>query len=241
MTARERIGRLERNMNSLVELLNEKHAAPSSYEPGAPEDRVDTSNDDFHGDLDVSDTEHAALPSHLRLLFDNFIDEPATARGQTRGDLRSVKLLKAIEQKARARLLPLLPSHEQVLRISSHAAEWMDLYYTLFPPSFASSTAYQLVDNYGRMSRGEVSPVILAMYLLSLAISAQQVPSTSMPTDFFGGRGVGRYADVVCRTVEQVIISSDALASTADALETAMLCVRLYVSSALLFRQPMNS
>lgn len=229
MTARERISRLEQNMNSLVELLNEKSAATSISRPSTEEDQLDRTIDEVYAGFEVSETEHTTLPSHLRLLFDDFIDESSTAGGQAPENSQSARILKASIQYARSKLQPLLPSREEVTRISLNASDWMDLYYALFPPSFAFHTADQLKTRYDEMQNSEVSPITLSMYLLSIAITALQSPPSSMPRKFYNGRGVSKYVDIVCRTVEQIVVNNNALASTVDALEMSLLYVRLYV------------
>lgn len=234
MTARERIGRLEQNMSSLVELLSEKHATTSSSVQPPEVNLITTAAEDSGDGLDDPQTENATLPSHLRLLFDDFLDAPLMAGSDAQQSAQSARLLAGAKQNARTRLQPLLPSREEVSRISLYASDWMHLYYALFPPSFAYTSGQELVDNYDRMRDREASPVTLAMYLLSTAITALQVPSESLPSSFYGGRPVARYVDAVCRTVEHTIINSNALATTASALETAMLCVRLYVPCSLL-------
>lgn len=232
MTARERIGRLEQNMSSLVELLSEKQAVTSSSVHHLEESLATATAEDLGSGLTAPETENATLPSHLRLLFDDFLDDSSMAHSNSQQSSRSTRLLATAKQNARLRLQPLLPSREEVSRISHYASDWMDLYYALFPPSFAYHTREQLVNNYDRMHAREASPVTLAMYLLSVAITAQQVPTDVLPT-YFESQGVHKYVDAVCRTVQHTLIDNSALAASADALEAAMLCIRLYVSYTL--------
>lgn len=228
MTARDRLSHLEREMASLSALLRDKqNASPGSDQAGPGQinaaHTLDNEEDDEQDQADIAD---ASTPSHLRLLFNDFAvgfhDYAGVESNANIGELhkRSMSV-------GRAKLGPLLPSREEVMRFAGFTSDWMTLYHTLFPAFFAFRTGEQLTINYDRMNDQGVHPVVLAMYLLSVAITAQQVPSESVPATLYRGRGVASFVDAVCRTVEQVVVKSDALLSTLEGLETAMLFVRL--------------
>lgn len=186
--------------------------------------------DELEGELDSGEIEGASPPSHLRLLFDNFEQETPESGGSSDTGQEVDRLFTSLMQIARAKLQQLLPSIEEVALIADYASDWMSLYYTLFPAFFAFRTGDQLVSNHERMLEQDVHPVELARYLLSIAITAQQVPVQNMSVSLYRGHGVTRFVDAVCRTVEHNIIGNNALVGTLEGLETAMLYVRLYVN-----------
>jgi hypothetical protein len=185
-------------MASLAALVRDKQAAPS---PGLdPTSVAARPLDDSEDDVDPTDIPDTDPPSHLRLLFDDFAVSFEEDKADERNRSANGLYLRSIES-ARAKLQPLIPSKEEVTRLAGFASDWMTLYYALFPAFFAFRTGEQLTSNHERMHDHGQHPVMLAMYLLSLAITAQQVPADSVPLTLYGGRGVPKFVDAVCRTV----------------------------------------
>lgn len=212
-------------MASLAALVRERQSGSSSGPSTGEEiNEGSVTYDDLAGELERIEVENTSPPSHVRLLFDKFAVEDD---GDSEGDRQSRRLYTSFMRLARSKLQPLIPSREQVSLVAQYASHWMPLYHSLFPPVFAFRTGEQLVVNYDRMRSQDVHPVPLAMFLLSVAITAQQMPSESVPASFHGGQGVRRFIDAVCRSVDQTIIGNNALAGSPEGLETAMLYVRL--------------
>ncbi|KAK4539351.1 hypothetical protein LTR36_011008 [Oleoguttula mirabilis] len=232
--ARDRIGHLERTVASLVTLVRTKsHAPPPSGTRPSGNGGGGAFSNDLGDELERPEVDETTPPSHLRLLFDDFKAGPQDHE-DIDGDRRSMRLVKSSIDMARVQLQPLLPSREDVLQIAKYASDWMTLYHTLFPAFFAFHTGDGLIVHYDRMHNDDVDPVTLAVYLLSLAITAQQVPPNTIPTQFHGGQGVPRFVDAVCRAVEHTIVGNDALAGSVEGLEAAMLYVRVSLGRASL-------
>ena len=228
MTARDRISHLEREMASLSALVKDRQEGISSKSDEAS-NVPEAVYDDVENEGDHASIGDDQPPSHLRLLFYNIaIDTNSQERKNL--DQPFSNLSKGFMHAARAKLQPLLPSEEDVLRIAPFASDWLALYHSLFPSFFGLRSGNQLIINYERMHEPQVHPVAVAMYLLSVAITAQQINSESSRPSFNGGRSATSFVDAVCRTVEQTIVSNNALAGSVEGLETSMLFIRLSVS-----------
>ena len=107
----------------------------------------------------------------------------------------------------------------------------MAVYYELFPTSSTLCKVESFLADYDKMLDPQTQPATLAKYLLSVAITAQQIPSDNLPVDLYGGSGVENFVEAVCGAVDENIVSSNALTGTVEGLEAAMLYVRLCVST----------
>lgn len=177
--------------------------------------------------LRYAEVEGTSPPTHLSLLFDNFSSVVSDVRhGEIGRQITQTPWLSL----ARTKLGRLLPSREHIATISAYAEAWMAVYYELFPTSSALCKAESLLADYDKMLNPHAQPATLAKYLLSVAITAQQIPPNNLPVDFYGGQGVENFVEAVCTVVDDKIVSSNALAGTVEGLDAAMLYVRLCVS-----------
>lgn len=176
--------------------------------------------------LRYSEMEGTSPPTHLSLLFDSFSSVlPDVRHGKMDRQTPQIPWLSL----ARTKLGRLLPSREHIATISGYAEAWMAVYYELFPTSSTLCKAASFLADYDKMLDPQAQPATLAKYLLSVAITAQQIPSNNVPADLYGSQGVENFVEAVCGAVDDKIVSSNALAGTVEGLEAAMLYVRLCV------------
>lgn len=224
-STRERLAVLEGQISALSNLVraNHEHALANASIQHEDTRALSAGPSDDHA---LEHTADVAPPTHLRLIFhdldagDNHADDLERQR-------RAATVQTAYSAQALERLRPLLPSRAAVAKIAVHASDWMTLYHDLFPAFFTVRSGDQVVNNYDHMCSTDVQPVPLAMYLLSLGISAQQVPQSHLPVSMQTVQKVKSFVDQICYTVKQTIIDNDVLAATVEGLETCMLFIRL--------------
>lgn len=82
------------------------------------------------------------------------------------------------------------------------------------------------------MQNSDVDPVLLASYVLCLAVSLQQAPSDIT----IGSLSRNGYIAQVCDVVEEVIVRKNVLAGTVEGLEACMLFLMLSVYLLICFK-----
>ena len=212
LTADDRLGHLERELSSLTALLRERQDGLS---PNARHVTgvARSSDDEARDDSNLGHVDDSRPPYHLRLLFEDF--GMYSADGEN-GDTKAPtnRNFKHFVSAARARMQRLLPSREEIEQLVAFAPDWMALYHTLFPAFFTLRAGQHLVADYDRMNGPEVDLIPLTMYLLSVAITVQQMCPKSANSTFFRGQGVASFVTVVCQVVEQTLSENDALVAT---------------------------
>ncbi|RDW71638.1 hypothetical protein BP6252_08201 [Coleophoma cylindrospora] len=222
-TARDRIERLEREVALLTGVVRDQNALPS------PRPQQIGAGDNTYSDeleMDRAPISGATGPSHLRFLFNNFlVNTPENEK--SKADQQSSRLLEECMNRARLRLQSLIPTREEVTAIATYASAWMPLYHALFAPICALESAEQLIVYYDQAHDSSVQPVALAMFLLSVAITVQQVPPDDISSSFYKGLGTRSFVEDVSRAVDATIVANSAIAGTVQGLETTMLIARL--------------
>lgn len=132
----------------------------------------------------------------------------------------------------RTRLQSLLPAKKDVTCIADYASRWMTLYHGLYSLTYTFRTGYQLIATYDRMQSSDVDPVLLASYVLCLAISLQQASSDIVVCKL----SRNEYVIQVCDAVEEVIARKSVLAGTVEGLEACMLLLMLSVHHLICLR-----
>lgn len=163
-------------------------------------------------------------PPHVVLFFDHINGTSATQRSHEEA-ARYCRSLDHDMAVARTKLQSLLISKEDVARASEHASRWMSIYHGLYSLTYTFRTGFQLVALYERMHSPDAHPVLLASYILCLAISLQHAPSQLM----VGEVPRSEYVLQVCDVVEEVVVRKNILAGTVEGLETCMLLLMLAV------------
>jgi hypothetical protein len=246
---RERISLLEQQVASLTALLNgHSNASGVTFSPILDRDDYDSDQHTAFTPIECeaisNDLEHRGdiggiqnPPSHLRLLFDNFdLQQLDDAVGNNRGEASAQSAMQATNYNTEPwkDLKTLLPSKEQIQSIAGFASNWIALYHSLFPAYFTFRSGHHLVDSYDRMLDPQVHPIMLSTYLISVAITTQQLSLEGVSLRFWQRHGTKNFVDAVCRLVSRTVIQNDALSGTVQWVETAMLFIRLFVFRSLI-------
>ncbi|KAJ5535905.1 hypothetical protein N7513_009091 [Penicillium frequentans] len=190
-----------------------------------PSAEMDTSDDDSN----MSDILTTERPSHLQSLFQNdwlsLDSRQKNGQLQERRERASANLLDT----AREALQVLIPPKDEVVEIYETAFEWLRILQALLPQPLTVRSEKEALDNYDKMKDPNVDPMILASWMLTLALTAQQTPQERMLTPGRSGECMKRFelSRVISDTVERTIISHDRLIGTTSGIMLCMHWTRL--------------
>ena len=224
-TSRARIERLEGDVSGLRRAVRDleaklgctpSEAARRQSPPWAKIGPQSMQNEE-DSDSDLSVVALRNPPSHILRLFDNGLlgasnERPRTPSGQAQSS-HSVQDVAALRR--------LMPTREDMLLITAHASSWLYLYRSLFPASKIGKTPEDMLSLYDRVQHDESSLVAVAVLLMSIALTAQQVPATESI------KNASLFIREVSDTVERVVISNDALVESLEGIEASLHFLRL--------------
>lgn len=177
----------------------------------------------------MSDVLATEPPSHMRSLFQNdWLSVNPDGQSVQLYDRKvgaSADLLNA----ARHALQKLIPSLYEVTRIARYASSWLGLLHTLLPQPFAVNSEEEILESYEDMCKADIDSISLATWLITVAITAQQIPQEhdSLSTQLDVRQKYLTYSQEVCNTVERTLLPYDRLICTVEGLGMAMHFVRL--------------
>lgn len=170
----------------------------------------------------------ADQPSHLRSLFQNEWLSVDTRRDEAQLQGRRKKDSDLMEI-ARPRLQSLIPSREEVSEIMSFAYDWLSVLRIILPQPFTVESRQEVLERYDEMCRPDVDAVDLASWLLTIAITAQQIPQGPMSPEVQSQTYRSRIE--LCRqiinTVEETVFRHDRLLGTVKGLGMVVHILRL--------------
>lgn len=178
----------------------------------------------------ISDT-LASEPSHLRSLFQNEWLSADVHPHDEHSQERKAKATGHILVVAKQALRKLIPSKASVSEIPESAFKWLIFLDSLFPDKLAGRSRSEILESYDDMRKEDVDPVSLALWLLAVAITAQQVPDADRTpsTDGKDYKGWVEFSQELSETIERCILSHDRLVGTVQGLGIALHYFRLYV------------
>lgn len=231
LPSRHRIAQLESQVTQLTRVVQ----GIESKLGGQPS-RILATGDDSNSDHDDSDGESSASEvlaaeqgSHLRSLFQNDWLSVNTHRHEKQAQDRKEKSSAHLLEMARPRLQNLIPSKDEVCDIARFAFDWLAILHLMLPQPFTVRSQSEVLDIYNEMCRPDADVFDLASWLLTIAITAQQIPQDhTSPED----RSKKHHARVelsqdITTTVEDVILSHDRLLGTVQGLGMAIHYIRL--------------
>lgn len=237
LPSRQRISQLELQVASLSKAVHGiefklGHQPSEILKPRAdqtPESEL--ASDDSDDDLSVSDA-LATEPSHLRSLFQNDWLSVDVHPHDEQLQGRKAKATGHILAVAKQALQKLIPSKEYVLDIPNSAFTWLIFLDTLFPHKLAAKSQQNILESYDDMRKPDVDAVSLALWLLAIAITAQQVPHEHgcPSTQLKKYERWIEFSHEVSDTVEWSILSHDRLVGTMQGLAVALHYFRLQIS-----------
>lgn len=230
-SSRTRISHLEGDVTRLwsaVQALETKLGLESSGRKSSTPHRRAAShigtppNEDDEGS-ETSELSPMEPSNHLLNLFENRMlgSEKARDKAATDGTPSTQKSpqISALKQ--------LLPVREDMLAIIAHASDWLSMFSALFPalPTYRSQD--EMLVQYDKAQRSELTVTEMASLLVSIAITIQQAPADVLARSAEGIQDGPAYVHQVSDTVERVVVYDDAIAATLDGIETTLLFIRL--------------
>lgn len=231
LPSRLRIAQLASQVSQLTGIV---HDIESKL--GAEPTQILTTGEQANSGHDDSDEESSASEflvaepgSHLRSLFQNDWLSVDTNRDEEQLQGRRGKSLAHLLEMARPRLQKLIPPKDEVCDISRVEYDWLAVMHLMLPQPFAVRSQSEVVDLYSEMCRPDVDVFSLASWLLTVAITAQQIPQGPMDPEDRYTRHQARVelSQNITNTVESAILSHDRLLGTVQGLGLAIHYIRL--------------
>ncbi|KAH8805157.1 putative Zn(II)2Cys6 transcription factor [Xylogone sp. PMI_703] len=237
-SSRHRISQLESKVSTLFQAVHglesklgyESTQAPDLV-PASPGSNLETDESDDNSS--VSDTLATDPPSHLRALFQNDWLSMDTRRQDIYLQDRMAKASTHLLDVARQALQKLIPPRQLVSDIATSAARWLVLLHTLLPQPLAAQTYEDIVDSYEAMHSPDIDAIILASWLLTIALTDQQFFSQDRRSPSSGlnrHQSIQHFPRTVSDVVESTILPHDRLICTMKGLGMGMHFCRLQVS-----------
>lgn len=237
LASRARIARLEQDVSSLWTALHAVEAkfdcAPTGLSPlpfALPQTQASNGSATYDGrpgeassDSDSSHLSPTNPPTHLLQLFDNGLlgthSDASNINPRHATASHKVNGVSALRE--------LLPSREDMLTITAHAASWLSLYNSLFPMTSATRSGDAMLSQYDSLKDPDAHPIAVAALLLVVALTVQVVPDKISAGAIKSIKDASSFIKDVSDTVERVIVLDDALAGTLDGIEATLLFLRL--------------
>ena len=178
-----------------------------------------------HSDTDStgSDFSPDGGPAHLQQLFNT--DSLSSRADAPVGDTRRLHHRFAA---ATLNLSQALPSRSDVVAIAAYSSAWLNIYNAIFPTANGIKTGVEMVAQYDKVRREPDSPPsTVAMLLLSVAITVQQIPQQNISRELRSFPDGAQYVLEVVAVITANIVNEDSLASTLEGLEVCLLVLRL--------------
>lgn len=180
-SSRRRISQLESQVAALTRHVREIDSKLGHQAVQPPKTTIVQSpeGEDSDDDSSVSDLLAADQPSHLRSLFQN--DWLSLDSRQKIGQERDRKERSAavLLDNARQALRQLIPSKDDVSEIMKSGSKWLTMLHSLIPQPFTARSEQEIVESYEEMCNADVDAIHLALWMLTLAITAQQMPEAA--------------------------------------------------------------
>lgn len=231
LSSRHRIAQLESQVSQLTRIVNgiESKLGAKPSQLLTPDEDENSGHDDSDGESSASEVLVAEQGSHMRSLFQNDWLSVDTNRHEEQLQERRGKVLAHLLDMARPRLQKMIPSKDEVCDISRVTYDWLATMHFMLPQPFALRSQSEVLDLYDSMCRPDVDVFSLASWLLTVAITAQQIPQGPMdPEDRFRRHQARvELSQDITSTVESAILSHDRLLGTAQGLGLAIHYIRL--------------
>ncbi|EMC96144.1 hypothetical protein BAUCODRAFT_464900 [Baudoinia panamericana UAMH 10762] len=233
LTSRDRIAKLESNVSSLWKLvrsLENRLAAHDGHHPNPtvePDAVVEHMAEAGYDTESSDETSAANQPTHLRQLFQDgpldWKEHPAPDTPQRLMRHASV----GRQQRARGALRKILPSREEAAAIADQSTTWIGLNESLFSIGHIPADKAAISRRWESAHEDSAEPTEIAMLLLTLALTAVQMPADAMPKSPIGLMHGHDFVHSVSDAVESLIVQDDTLAASIDGLEVSIIWARL--------------
>ncbi|KAH8797965.1 putative Zn(II)2Cys6 transcription factor [Xylogone sp. PMI_703] len=239
LPSRHRISQLEAQVAGLTKAVQAiesrlgyqitQHSTPV---PAPPEPKHET--DESDEDSTISEVLGTEQPSQLRSLFHNdWISINPNQDGERCGE-RKVKESAHLLDLSRKVLQKLIPPKEDIAGLVkfSSSSSWLELFHTLLPHPYAARSEHELCESYNGMLMPDVDAIRLASWLLTIAITVQQIPGeyyspTARPRNV---QKYSRFSRAVAEAVERTILLHERLLCSPQGVGMGMNYCRLQLS-----------
>ncbi|KAH7140224.1 hypothetical protein B0J13DRAFT_62527 [Dactylonectria estremocensis] len=236
---RDRVARLEQQLARLTSAVHgiESDLHPGTRKTSSPavvrEPALSGSDPDSDGEShvsDVPDIPDIEPPTYLNSLFNNSLLSSDSRDVGSVEESRVLKALARFSDIARAALQPLIPSKEDVAAIADHVTGWQEFVNIIIPVTSMTKTGPEILEEYDGMKRVTVDPIDLAAWLLSLAITVEQMPRevVSPSSASKWPANASSFSKAVAEAVERTIVSRDIFSGSFKGAETTLLLLRLH-------------
>lgn len=230
-SSRHRISQLESQVATLTRRMREIESSLGYQATHPPTTSIAQSPEgaDSDDDSSVSDLLAADQPAHLRSLFQNdwLILDSRQRRGQERD--RRERSSELLLDNARQALQQLMPSKDEVSEIMRSGSEWLTMLHALLAQPFTARSEQEMVESYEAMCKPDVDAIQLALWMLMLAVTAQQTPEGSS-SSLSWRRQCERQLSLarsISDTVEKTLLAHERLIGTIQGLTMFLHFLRL--------------
>lgn len=170
----------------------------------------------------MEESPHRYTPSHNDFLFETNQQHEHILE-------RRVKASASLRERVRPALQKLIPSKEETAEMLLVDYDWLQMMASILPQPTSPRSQYALLECYDEICQPDVDVVDLASWLLTVAITAQQIPQKSNYTELPSLSSSRRltFARTVSNTVESLVLNHDRLVGTIPGLGLGIHFVRL--------------
>ncbi|KAF5535519.1 Zn(II)2Cys6 transcription factor (Eurofung) [Fusarium mexicanum] len=231
LSSRYRITQLESQVTQLTKTINDIQAKLGGESILHLEQQIDQSPVSDGSDDESTNSEGliAEESSDFRSLFHNDILSSDTGQQHEQISERRTKVMVSLCERVRPALQRLIPSKEETAEMLVVTFDWLQMLASLLPQPAAANSNQALLARYDDMCRPDVDVVELASWLLTVAITAQQIPQESrdMKPQSLGSSRRLHFSRAVSDAIETLVLSNDRLVGNIPGLGLGLHFVRL--------------
>ncbi|OGM42241.1 C6 finger domain protein [Aspergillus bombycis] len=233
LPSRRRIAQLESQVAQLTGVVNNiehKLGYKPSQIPSGKDDQF-SGPDDSEGESSGSDIPMTEKPSHLQSLFQNHWLSADPCQHEQQAQQRMDKLFAQLSIDVRPKLQNMIPLKEEVADIAGSAYDWLTALHALFPQPLMLKSPRELLDSYESMCSPHIDVILLASWLLTLALTAQQIHTGREDSNVYLRKCQRRFefCQSIIHIVDDTLLCHDRLVGTIQGLGMALHFIRLQV------------
>ncbi|KAL4911709.1 major facilitator superfamily domain-containing protein [Aspergillus aurantiobrunneus] len=229
LPSRHRIAQLESQVSRLTRVVNNIEfklgGDPSTHldQPTAHSLGSDDSDDESI----ASEILVAEEPTQLRSLFQNDWLSVDTHRRHELLQERRVKASAHLLESVRPLLQKLIPSKEETTEMLTCSYDWLQMIHCMLPQPSVPNSNQEVLERREEMCRPDVDVATLASWLLTVAITSQQIPQGGPEFQSKSSQRRLDFARTVSDAVEILVFTHDRIVGTVEGLGMTIHFIRL--------------
>ncbi|KAF5253254.1 hypothetical protein FANTH_1850 [Fusarium anthophilum] len=231
LSSRYRITQLESQVTQLTKTINDIQPKLGGESILHLEQQIDQPPVSDGSDDESTNSEGliAEELSDFRSLFHNDILSSDTGQQHEQISERRTKAMVTLCERVRLALQRLIPCKEETAEMLVVTFDWLQMLASLLPQPAAADSHHALLARYDDICRPDVDVVELASWLLTVAITAQQIPQESrdIKPQSLGSRRRLHFSRAVSDAIETLVLSNDRLVGNISGLGLGLHFVRL--------------